>query len=413
MESESSTLPSNPLPKHIGPFSVERLIEGGGMSILYLGKDPTTGLPVVIKTLSPKYLGNPEMVGRVLGEAQMIAMADHPNIVHLFGSGEWEGGLYIAMEYIHGQSLRQYLKKNPISLKRALEIILEIAYAICHLHTHRIIHRDLKPENILITKEGRVKVIDFGIAQLLYSDEGADREKKRFIGTPIYMSPEQRADPKNVSYPSDIYSLGIIAYELIVGQLSQGQIHLSLLPKGLQKVIATTLYPKMEERYSDTVDFISDLSQYLHSSAFEREVRPQDNLAETFEELSLNFSSQFSSPSPDWKEAGLSILLKPNTPLFSVGWFFFETKDKKGVVILESDPPKLSLILPLTYLQAVFESLGAEVPQTYLKGKATLLYFHPRTKEVTFFSNCGYLLGEENSVETPRFSLRLQFFHGK
>ena len=117
------------------------------------------------------------MVKRFLAEAKIIAIADHPNIVRLHQSGRWEEGLYIAMEYVQGISLRQYLQKVPLSIKRALEIILEIAYALCHLHTHHVIHRDLKPENILITQEGKVKVIDFGIAQLLYSGKkGAMRK---------------------------------------------------------------------------------------------------------------------------------------------------------------------------------------------------------------------------------------------
>ena len=134
------------------------------------------------------------------------------------------------MEFIQGLSLRQQILRVPISLKRALEIIKDIAYALCHLHTHGVIHRDLKPENILITNDSQIKVIDFGIAQLL-SEQILKKAplKQRMIGTPVYISPEQRDNPESVSYPSDIYSLGIIAYELILGRLSQGHIHLSLI----------------------------------------------------------------------------------------------------------------------------------------------------------------------------------------
>src|SRR6202040_2179363 len=113
------------------------------------------------------------------------------------------------------------------------------------------------PENILIDQNGLVKVIDFGISQLLTVDKTHDSHRQQFVGTPVYMSPEQRENPESVSYPSDIYSLGIIAYELVLGKLSHGQIHLSLMPKGLQKILNKALQPRQQDRYQDIVDFIT------------------------------------------------------------------------------------------------------------------------------------------------------------
>ncbi len=254
------------VPEKIGDYPVESLLDQGSTSILYLGTHPETKMPTTIKVLSPRYLSHPEMVQRFLNEASIIAMADHPNIVKLYGYGHWEGGLYIAMEFIQGISLRQYLLQTPLSLKRALEIVIDIAYALCHLHAHGIIHRDLKPENVLMTEEGVVKVIDFGISQLLTDQDGNNSEGYRFLGTPVYMSPEQRKDPSLVGYPSDIYSLGIITYELILGKLSLGQIHLSLMPKGIQKILTRSLQNSPDDRYQDVVDFISDVMAYLHST---------------------------------------------------------------------------------------------------------------------------------------------------
>ena len=204
-------------------------------------------------------------------EAEIITLTDHPNIVKLFGHGEWEEGLYIAMEFIQGISLRQFILQTPISLKRALEIILDIAYALCHLHTHGVIHRDLKPKNILLSENNQIKVIDFGIAQLLTEQTQEQSQSQKLIGTPVYMSPEQRANPESVSYPSDIHSLGIISYELILGKLSHGQVHLSLMPKGIQKILFNCLQPNIIDRYQDIVDFISDVSSYLNSSALQKE----------------------------------------------------------------------------------------------------------------------------------------------
>jgi serine/threonine protein kinase len=295
------------IPKNIGPYTIESLLEQGGMSVLYLGTHPETKQPTTIKVLSEKFLSQPDIVDQFLKEAEIIAIADHPNIVKLYGHGKWEGGLYIAMEFIQGTSLRQYLLQTPLSLKRALEVTLDISYALCHLHTHGIIHRDLKPENILINENGTIKVIDFGIAQLL-TERQALGEDKRLIGTPVYMSPEQRNNPSELSYPSDIYSLGIITYELVLGRLSHGQVHLSMMPKGLQKILARALQPKLEDRYQDIVDFISDITSYLNSALIDKDKKANDQINEFTENFRFDDAVLSPTATPDWPKIDFASL---------------------------------------------------------------------------------------------------------
>ncbi len=217
------------------------------------------------------------------------------------------------MEYVQGNSLRQYLLQTPLSLKRALEVTLDISHALCHLHTHGIIHRDLKPENILINENGTIKVIDFGIAQLLTEKQEGEKEK-RLVGTPVYMSPEQRSNPVEVSYPSDIYSLGIIAYELVLGRLSYGQVHLGMMPKGLQKILVQALQNKPEERYQDIVDFISDISSYLNSSMIDKEKKANDQISEFTESFRLDDTILSPAGPPHWE---------------SIDFFHLKTKPQK------------------------------------------------------------------------------------
>jgi serine/threonine protein kinase len=311
------------IPRWIGPYKIETLLERGGMSILYLGVHPVTKEPTTIKVLSPKFVSDPEVVKRFLKEAEIISIADHPNIVHLYGHGEWEGGLYIAMEYIQGISLRKYLLQTPLSLRRALEIIIDIAYALCHLHTHGVIHRDLKPENILVADNGSIKVIDFGIAQLLQEPAVTEAELQGVIGTPIYMSPEQRDQPNAVSYPSDIYSLGIIAYELILGKLCFGYIHLALMPKGLRKILAKALQPQPEDRYRDIVDFITDISAYLHSGSLQKETHAGDYLNELYEDLKLSYKILLPPP-PIWNNIECGVIVHKVRQLVA-GFYDFQT----------------------------------------------------------------------------------------
>jgi eukaryotic-like serine/threonine-protein kinase len=272
-------------PSYIGPYKIESLFKKGGMSLLYLATDETSR-PIIIKVLSPKYIQNKEAIDRFLKEAEIISLSNHPNIIKLYSQGTWEKGLYIAMEFIQGVSLKQFILHRSLSIKRALEIVLQVAYALCHLHTHGIIHRDLKPENILITETGEVKVIDFGIAQLHKNvlEERITQEIK-VMGTPNYMSPEQKEDPKKVFFSSDIFSLGIITYELVLGSLSHGIINLSLLPKNLRKILDKALKINPKERYQDVVDFITDISQYLAHYDEEKEKSEEEKFDEIFDSL--------------------------------------------------------------------------------------------------------------------------------
>lgn len=294
------------LPVMIGPYKIESLLTKGGMSLLYLGLDPETKKPLAIKVLSPSHVTNPEVARRFLQEAKVIALTNHPNTVKLYGQGEWEQGLYIAMELIQGISLRQFIMQHSLSMRRALEIVLQVAYALLHLHSHGVIHRDLKPENILITEEGEIKVIDFGIAQL-HEEKEKKSDTSRFLGTPNYMSPEQKEDSTSVTFASDIYSLGVVLYELISGKLSYGMINMTAFPKGLKKIASKTLAVSVKERYQNISEFIHDISQYLNSGDLDKE-RPGGDQAKELIEKILKANLDLSPVAlPTWPQMDLGI----------------------------------------------------------------------------------------------------------
>lgn len=395
------------IPKMVGPYKIESLLEKGGMSILYLATHPTTKEPTTIKVLSPRFLAFPEAVQRFLNEAEIIAMTDHPNIVKLYGQGEWEGGLYIAMEFIQGISLRQAILQNPISLKRALEIIIDIAYALCHLHTHGVIHRDLKPENILITESNQIKVIDFGIAQLLTEKpSNGSPPKQKLIGTPIYMSPEQRENPETVSYPSDIYSLGIIAYEVVLGKLSHGQIHLSLMPKGLQKILNKALQPKPQDRYQDVVDFITDISAYLNSTNMQKEKKVGDQISELSENLRLAQSMLAPTQFPSWPNIELGLATHKALNVYGIYYDFFSYENGSlGIIMGESSAKGAEGIIYTSMMRGMIQALkhlifkpvelmtklNSIIIQESMEHILTLSYLTLSPKENTLsYISCGY-----------------------
>jgi serine/threonine protein kinase len=335
-----------PLPNKIGPYKIESLLNKGGMSYLYLGLHPGTTQPIVIKVLSPKFIANQEMVARFLKEAQIIGITDHPNIVKLYGQGAWEKGLYIAMEFIRGISLRQFIQQKSLSHKRALEIILQVAYALCHLHTHGVIHRDLKPENILITESGEIKVIDFGIAQLQGDGPETHSKNRRIIGTPVYMSPEQKENPLSVSYPSDIYSLGIIAYELILGRLSHGVIHLSLLPKNLRVLIKKALESDPKTRYQDIVDFITDISAALKSWETQPSESKEGLSQEILDLIQQTRAILIPQKLPRWPQVEIGIAVQEGMSLSGFYLDFFHLPENRFCLILAepNEPGVVSLL---------------------------------------------------------------------
>ncbi len=347
------SLEQAPLPTQIGPYKIESLLNQGGMSVLYLAKHPDRQQLIVIKVLSPQYVEHPELKAQFLKEAEIISLTDHPNIVKLYGQGEWEGGLYIAMEFVRGVSLKQFIIQHSLSLRRSLDIILQVAYALLHLHTHGMIHRDLKPENILITESGQIKVIDFGVAQL-HSHSTAPASG--MIGTPGYMSPEMKSSPNEISYSSDIYALGIIAYELIIGKLSFGAIQLTFLPKNIRLIIQKALQPNKAHRYQDIVDFITDISQYLKNDLILTERSEKDEIKEIIESLTQSQRSLLPASLPQWPELELGLAKASGEHLLGFAYDFIRFDDHHQVLIVaESLSKDIESVSYISFLKGILK----------------------------------------------------------
>jgi serine/threonine protein kinase len=412
----------------IGPYKIDTLLSKGGMSYLYLGMHPD-GFPLVVKVLSPKFMTHAEMVQQFLKESEIIGLTDHPNIIKLYGQGKWEGGLYIAMEFVQGISLKQFIMQQNLSIKSSLDIILQVSYALLHLHTHGVIHRDLKPENILITEGGQVKVIDFGIAQLTHDRKTPlPSYKSQFLGTPSYMSPEQKKDPLKVTVATDIYSLGVITFELIVGKLSYGKIQLSLLPTNLRKIVEKALQPAVEERYQDIVDFITDISNYLKTLATKRDSHQVQDVKEIWEQLEQGHRKLLPKAVPKWN--AFDIGFAQYDPAADLGTYydFYRFADQSYMILIaELNESRLEslgeigllkgMILSLTHDAKTSQDQGFEsitfmtnlntmlCTQEYKSSFAFhLLHLMPQDNQFSFIS-CGFqpLIHLPVGSETPRF----------
>jgi len=214
-------------------YRIKRTIGGGGMANVYLARDLILNREVAIKVLRWEYANDPEFIERFDREAQAATSLSHPNIVNIYDVGEEEHILYMVMEYIDGLTLKEYIIQNgPLQVEEAIEIMKQLTNAISHAHANGLIHRDIKPQNVLIDKQGNVKVTDFGIALALSAT--ALTQTNSVLGSVHYLSPEQ-ARGGIATKKSDIYSLGIVLYELLTGQLPfSGQTPISIALKHLQ-----------------------------------------------------------------------------------------------------------------------------------------------------------------------------------
>lgn len=346
------------LPTQVGPYRIHCFLYRGTMSHLYLGTHPDSRDPIVIKVLSPALISHQEMIEQFLKEAKIISLTDHKNIIRVYDQGKWEQGVYIALEFIQGISLRQFIQGQSLSLKRIVDLLLQISHALLHLHTHGVIHRDLKPENILINQHGEVKVIDFGIAQLIDQPTTLSSNLlKGWVGTPNYMSPEQKNDPHHIDVKADIYAIGVIAYELLLGRLSFGKIDLSLLPKNLQPIIGRALEPNPQKRTSDIVDFISDLTTYLNNKAYQEDRSQEDELREMIDSLSQEHHALLPSSPPTWSEIEFGIAKSSGVELFGLYYDYFRLPDGSMVIaIIESSEGSIASMTSLTTFRAIFRT---------------------------------------------------------
>jgi predicted Ser/Thr protein kinase len=214
-------------------FEILECLGRGGMGVVYKARQKSLNRLVAIKILAPEREHDSKFAGRFAREAELLAKLSHPHIVTIHDFGETGGLYYLVMEFVDGVSLRDLLREGKLEPKQALAIVPEICDALQFAHDHGIVHRDIKPENILLNRLGRVKVADFGLAKLVAdaadiqpgqsapTTPGADdlTEAGKTMGTPNYMAPEQTINPDSVDSRADIYSLGVVFYQMLTGEL--------------------------------------------------------------------------------------------------------------------------------------------------------------------------------------------------
>lgn len=256
-------------------YEVLSLLGTGGMSEVYLAQNTKTGIKVAIKILDKKLLRDEDYIKRFKREVEISKTLSHPNIVKIISYGTEKGNYYIVYEHIDGQTLDKYIKSRRLSIKKIENITLQILQGLSHAHSKGIIHRDIKPSNIMISKGGTVKILDFGIARA--TTKSTITKTGMFIGSPHYTSPEQ-IDGKKVDVRTDIYSLGIVMYEMVEGRVPfesdtpWGVVRAHLdkpLPRIKRKVpnyIQDVIYRCLEKNPSDRFSSIDEIGNTIRAN---------------------------------------------------------------------------------------------------------------------------------------------------
>ncbi len=224
-----SSGPATPPPEELAPLfpqlEIIELLGRGGMGAVYKARQTKLNRFVALKIISAEAGVDPHFAERFQREAQALAKLNHPNIVSVFDFGETGGLFYFLMEFVDGANLRTLIRSGEMKPEAALALIPAFCDALQYAHDEGVVHRDIKPENVLVDKKGRVKIADFGLAKLLGHD-APDHTLTRtgmYLGTPRYMAPEQVDKPDTVDHRADIYSLGVVFYEMLTGEIPMGR----------------------------------------------------------------------------------------------------------------------------------------------------------------------------------------------
>src|ERR1700680_2564488 len=278
----------------LGPYEIVAPAGGGGMGEVYRARDARLNRDVAIKVLPAGFARDPERLRRFQQEAQAAAGANHPNILAVHDFGEHDGSPYMITEFLEGETLRQRLRPGTLPVRKATDYAEQVARGLAAAHDKGIVHRDLKPENIFVTRDGRVKILDFGLAKLTRPEGtvpsdgvtmASQTEPGMVMGTAGYMSPEQ-VKGQNADHRSDLFSFGAILYEMLSGKrafhgdtsvetisaiLKQDPPELTeinrTVPPPLERIVRHCLEKNPEERFQSARDVAFNLANLSEISS--------------------------------------------------------------------------------------------------------------------------------------------------
>ncbi|MFN0206372.1 MAG: protein kinase domain-containing protein [Planctomycetota bacterium] len=267
-----ATVPTDPLiGVVIGGCRLTQRIGAGGMGVVYKAEQISLGRTVAIKLLPDSLKNDPQIAERFKREIAILAKLSHPTIVSILDGGISEQGAFFIMEFVDGVSLRRILNTGGLEPAHALQIVRQLCDALEYAHQNSIIHRDIKPENILINRDGRVRLLDFGLSRYTSAGEpGLLTRATQVLGTFEYMAPEQREASRSVDHRADLYSLGVVIYEMLTGELPIGKFDPPSkrniqVDVRLDEVVLRVLEKSPDRRYQNASDIKTEVDRIVNA----------------------------------------------------------------------------------------------------------------------------------------------------
>jgi len=293
----------------VGPYRIVKKLGQGGMATVYKAYHAALDRYVAIKVLHPVFLQEPNFLERFTREARVVARLENPHIVPIYDFAEHEGQPYLVMKFIEGETLKARMKRGPVNARQGALIVRSVADALAYAHADGILHRDVKPSNIMLSKDGKVYLTDFGLARIAAAGEST-LSGDMLLGTPQYISPEQAKGIKDLDRRTDIYSFGIVLYEMVVGRVPYNAdtpfsiIHdhiysplpiprevNPMVPEGIQRVLLKALAKEREDRFDNVEEMLNAFNAALE--------RSNSKTAEVVETLAMSEAARLGQPGPE------------------------------------------------------------------------------------------------------------------
>ena len=267
--------------ENVGPYRILEQLGQGGMATVYKAYHAALDRYVAIKVLHPAFTQDPNFLSRFQREARVVAKLEHPNIVPVYDFAEHEGQPYLVMKFIQGETLKARLARGPLSQQEVLQVVEAVGSALAYAHQQGILHRDIKPSNVILAEDGRIYLADFGLARIAQAGEST-LSTDMLLGTPQYISPEQALGRPDLDEGTDIYSFGVVLYELVVGKVPYSadtpysiihdHIYTPLplprqinpqVPEAVERVLLKALAKDRAERYPTAAALVEDFRAAL------------------------------------------------------------------------------------------------------------------------------------------------------
>lgn len=395
-----------------GRYLIESLVGVGGMANVYRGKDVKTGSAIAVKVLKEEFLDNEELVRRFKNESKAISILDHPNIVKVYDVSVTDKMQYIVMEYVDGITLKEYLKQRggALTWKEVVHFATQVLSALQHAHSKGIIHRDVKPQNIMLLADGSIKMMDFGIARLSRAQSQTVSDKA--IGSVHYISPEQ-AKGDRTDARTDIYSVGIMLYEMLSGRLpfdGTGAVSIAIMqiadkakplvevapdvPEGLRQITEKAMEKDPVKRYQSAQEMLNAIEEFKRNPSirFAYEYRTGDAPDKTINKVVNNAKAGARTPAKQGGKTGAirtGEARRAGTQNSGSG--------KKGKRKKKKEPKPFS-VLPIFAGMAVAFVIGAAILVYMIFANSSNPLFSNK-KDVTLISFVGWTEDEFRASE--------------